>query len=179
MVICSVDLSMSTTGLSIYDTNVNNIIFYSKISTKYGKISKCSEIEKVIYVVDSVLDIAKKYNTDVLVAEDIFIGYVTSKKTAILLAKLRGALEYACNKNKIEFDSISNSNIKKTICSIANIKTNSKSKEDVALAVNTIFSDNSYVQEIGPYCDKQTKSKTSDIYDAIALAVVYKHVHKL
>ena len=172
MIFCSIDLAISTTGICIYDTSKNIPLHCCKISTKYGIISKESEAQRIAYVLDEIFKIMAIYKTKTIVVEDQFIGSITSKKTSMILSRVRGALEYGAIKNKMLVTSISNTTIKKKICEIAGIKSD-RSKETVAKAVLVIYPNNEIVNSIGPYSDNQSKKKTSDIYDALALAVVY------
>ena len=175
MIFCSIDLALSTTGLCIYDTDlVHKVVHYEKISTKYGTIKKQSETQRMVYVIDNIMQIIKRFNAKSIVVEDQFVGFKTSSKTTMTLSRIRGALEYASSKENILVTSINNASIKKNICEIAGIKSDS-SKETVARAVQLIFKDNEYVKSIGAYSDSQSKAKTSDIYDAVALAVIYDY----
>lgn len=165
-----IDGALSFTGWCIMNDKLE-VINCNKISTKYGEVSKWSEDEKIFYIVSSIITIAKDYNADTLIMEAQFIGGLTSKKTAMQLSRLRGALMYACLLNKITIEYIYPSQVKKIISTHGNAD-----KSCVGEAVMNIYKDSEIVKALGPVIDKSNKNKNSDIYDAIA--IVYSHLIK-
>ena len=172
MIFCSVDLAFSTTGLCISDEDLN-ILDVKKITTCYGEIKDKSEDEKIVFICDAIIALCNVWNVTTVILEDQFVG--NNMKTAMQLNRVRGALTYAVLSNKMSIKYIPAVTVKKIVSKYAgvDIHKDCDSKSVIADCVLDIYSDNEIVQRIGKYNNGQNKSKTSDMYDAVALSVAY------
>lgn len=180
---CSVDLAISCTGVSIFKKEkpfkTNHLLHYTKIHTDIGQIKKESEEIRIAYICDKIIELCYNFKCKELVLEDQFINAITSKKTAMQLSRVRGALVYALTKNNIKVIYRNNKKIKKEICEIAGIDSDGQAKgnakEIIYKAIMEIYKNNEYVLKLGPLNNKSNKSKNSDIYDSIALGTIYSY----
>lgn len=182
--ICGIDGALTTSGIAIYDEENHYVYDVSKISTKYGTIKKATEDEKIFFICNKIIDICKKYNVDRLIQEEQFIGGFTSKTTSMQLSRLRGALTYACMYNDIKVDYINTNTITRKILEISKMKKvkGMDKKLIVAKSIQEIYkndfiknSHHKVLDKLGPFSDKQNKDKSSDMYDALAVATVYAY----
>ncbi len=149
---------MTSTGYSVVD-NKENVILSGKIETKKDKFE--SEDERINYIVDEIKNIIKKYENKIELVgiENQFISSRTA--TIMVLRKLLGAVCRMVYKEcSIKTVYLAPTTVKKIITGSGRAK-----KDEVA----------KYIQEncidIGEYSDKTGKKKTSDIYDAIGIAI--------
>lgn len=177
MIICGVDGAISTTGICIYNEINNDLIAVRKISTNYGPIKNETDDNRIVYVVNEIISVCKEFNVEMLILEDQFVGFKTSKKTAMQLSRLRGALMYSCNINNIKIKYMNTNTVAKIVKAVSGL---SFSKEDdkklcVYNSIKEIFKGNSIIENLGEYNNKNNKNKNSDMFDALALIVAYKH----
>lgn len=179
MLYLGIDAALSTTGLAIYDSSLDDIIFIDKISTKYGDIKNKEEDFKIYFICTEIVAIAMKYKVDTVVIEDQFVGFKTSHKTSMQLSRLRGAIAYALYKEmNLNLKYINTNVMKKSITEIGNVCYNKgEPKLIVYNAVRNIYNCNSLILNLGDFNDRQCKDKNSDIFDAIAIARVYANAN--
>lgn len=177
MIICGVDGAISTTGICIYDNDTNDLINVSKISTNYGSIKHDTDDNRIIYVVNEIISICKKFNVEMIILEDQFVGFKTSKKTAMQLSRLRGALMYSCNINNISIKYMNTNSVAKIVKEISGLTFTKEEDKKLCVynSIKEIFKGNSIVENLGEYNNKSNKNKNSDMFDALALIVAYNY----
>lgn len=165
-----IDPSLTSTGWTVRESG--NVIGLGKITT-----SRNSKIEQIIdednrvnYICDELLSIAKAYNISQVKMENQFINKGKGNKNTIGgvlgIIKLKGAIVRTFNFMRCNIIYHEPSVVKKSITGKGNAK-----KEEVADMIIKVFANNDLVQGIGPFDDGNSKkTKTSDIYDAIAIA---------
>lgn len=84
-----IDASPSTTGIAIYDTEINDFILITKIQTKIKKATPTLG-KRIQYICTELSHLLFWHAVDIVVVEDIYINQVSS---AIPLATLRGAIQ--------------------------------------------------------------------------------------
>jgi crossover junction endodeoxyribonuclease RuvC len=181
--ILGIDGSLSSTGWCVHDGNT--VIAVGKIVTKNKAVTKKNskkeivkeyteqekqeeEDRRIMSICEALIGIGGKYNIDAISMEGQFVGGIESKKTALQLSRLRGAIMIMFKLNNIPIKYISPPTVKKIITGKGNCD-----KEVVANMIITMYHNNPIVKNIGPFIDKQCKDKTSDIYDAIGIAASY------
>lgn len=166
--ILGIDGSLSSTGWCVRDDD--KIINGGKITTK--KNPKINEFEdednRIVFICVNILEICKKYNIDNVCMEGQFISAIQSKKTAMQLSRLRGGITTLLKVNGKNIKYRQPSEVKKLITGRGNA-----TKEEVAEAIIRIYENSPFVQNLGPFNDRQCKDKNSDIYDSIAIATCY------
>jgi crossover junction endodeoxyribonuclease ruvC len=146
---------MTSTGWAILEDD--KVIDYGKINTSVKDFE--TEDERINHIVDMI----QEHTTD-LDCVGIENQYISSRtNTIMVLRKLLGATMRMITKNNLTIEYLAPTSVKKIVTG------NGKAtKEDVA----------KYVQDhyinIGEYSDKSGKNKTSDIYDAISIAIAVK-----
>ena len=84
---------------------------------------------------------------------------------------------YSCNINNIKIKYMNTNTVAKIVKEVSGL---SFSKEDdkklcVYNSIKEIFKGNSIIENLGEYNNKNNKNKNSDMFDALALIVAYKH----
>lgn len=144
-IVLGVDLSNTETGYCLSKDG--------KISD-YGTIkpsSTLSPIDKLVYVIEEIQKLIKKFNVDELVIEDIYCGYI---QAFLILGRLQGAIILVWHKLKLRPPIIYRTTTAR--CTIG-IKGNAK-KKDVMEAIN---------KRLG------LKITNDNISDAIVLILTY------
>lgn len=158
MKILGIDPSLSSTGYAIIDSDTKELIKKGRYCT-FKTDSTDDRIQKIILHLKSFNPIIDK-----IALEDGYVG--PSRQTSLALSELRGAIIAYYRYNCYEVDHQAPKAIRKNF----NLPGNAK-KEDVAKEVLKYYPN--LKNEIGPYNDKTGKNKTSDIYDAIAIALSF------
>ena len=158
MNILGIDPSLSSTGYAIVDSDTKELIKKGRICT-FKTDSTDDRIQKIIFHLESFNSMVDKVGI-----EDGFVG--KGKQTSLVLSELRGAIIAYYKYNYYEVNHELPSAIRKNF----NLPGNAK-KEDVAKEVLKYYPN--LESEIGPYNDKTGKNKTSDIYDAISIALSF------
>ncbi len=104
-VLMAVDLSLSNTGVAIFDLN-ENIVNISSISTD----SKEEHPKRIRKIVDEILDLANKFKPMVIVLEKGFFRFAASSAA---LNRVQGAIMYVLHNYDMVF--YSPSTIKKAV----------------------------------------------------------------
>ena len=159
MLILGIDPSLSSTGFAYVDSDTKKILLKGKLNPS----KKLTNDEKIQYIIVS-LELLIPEEIDYIILEDGFIG--KNKKGSLSLAELRGALIAYYKYN--EYHVIHKQ--PKEIRSKFGLPGNAK-KEEVANKVLSLYPE--LLKEIGPYSDGNNKHKTSDIYDAISIALSF------
>lgn len=160
--VLAIDPALSTTGYAVVNMNTLDIAYANKFTTS----SKNSDDFRINEIVSRLFYVATQYPIKYIVLEDGFMGANT--RTALQLATLRGAIIGVFSFNKYLVHHMLPSQIRKELGCGGNAK-----KDQVADAIMAMYPNNKKLAIIGPYSDKQNKSKTSDIYDAISIAVAF------
>ena len=160
--VLAIDPALSTTGYAVIDLNTLELAYINKIVTSPKK----TEDERINEIIMKLFYIACQYPIKYIVLEDGFLG--VNAKTSIQLATLRGAIIGVFSFNKYIVYHMLPSQIRKALGCGGNAK-----KEQVAEEIVKMYPNNKKLNIIGPYSDKQNKSKTSDIYDAISIGVAF------
>lgn len=163
MNILALDLSITSTGYSIVsiegkDKNTCKVKKWGKIETKPKDFK--NEDLRINYIVDTISDIIKDSGEiDILAVENQFIS--PRANTIMILRKLLGAVcRMSYKEYGLEVMYIAPTSVKKFITGSGKAK-----KDDVAKVIRENYID------IGEYSDSTGKKKTSDIYDAISVAI--------
>ena len=179
MIVCGIDGALSTTGIAIMNMDNKDMIEVNKISTKYDKsIKNETEDKRILYICDNIINYCKKHNVDTVIMEDQYISAVTSKQTAMTLCRLRGAIMYALYNNNIDVEYVSTSTMTSSVVALSGVSfpKGFDKKLKCYTALKAIYKDNELFNSIGAFSDKQNKSKTSDMYDAIGLITYYANI---
>lgn len=164
--ILSLDASLSSTGYCVMKNNNEDILTLGKIVTKKGK---QTEEERVYTIVSTIEGIVKEYGVTKVAIENQFLH--KNPKTTMQLSRLRGALVYMLMANNCIIEHIQPSSVRKLM-----MDNGSASKEEVASFIQEKYKEENKVIELGEFCDRNCKAKNSDIYDAIAIALAFKHI---
>jgi len=153
MVILGIDASLNSTGYAVLKDGV--LIAYGKIVPKKKKLST---------IAITITEIIEKHKPDLVRMEDGFIG--KNKKTALVLAKVRGIIEMLVESKNIPINLYEPTTIKRQIGG-----SGKATKEQVYIRLAATFKMDKLFKTIGTYSEKHNKDKTDDIYDAIAIAL--------
>lgn len=156
--ILGLDASLSCTGRCILEKN--NVISYGKIQTKKSDFD--NDLQRLKHITDEIEKIAIQNKIKIAALEDSIP--VKSSRSVMQLNILKGELIRALQMNQIDIDLIFPSSVKKLVTGNGRA-----TKEDVAKYIQENYID------IGEYSDKQGKNKTSDIYDAISIAIAHNN----
>lgn len=163
MVIVGLDPSITSTGYALIDSDDKHIIKCGRIRTS----PKNSTNERIMFIIKELEFIYSIYLANIceiqsVMFEDGFIG--PNKKGSLDLAELRGALMAYHSYKHLEVYRKQPTAIRKQFGLPGNAK-----KDEVAKKVSKLYPN--LEEEIGPYSDKNNKYKTSDVYDAISIAL--------
>lgn len=158
MRIIGFDPSLSSTGWCLLKDN--KIECFGTIKTEKGD-------KRYYKIYNAVLDLLDKYSPEEVHIETPFIG--TNSRTGIELAQCRGVILLLCEAFDIPLVNFAPQEVKKKITGNGRAE-----KSLVASEIIKIFKEDDKIKEIGPFSDKNNKNKTSDIYDALAVAYVNK-----
>lgn len=166
--IIGIDASLSCTGWCYLDFDTRELIKYGKICTRASDFK--DEIERCVCIKDEILyRIVKAPVMDVALEG----GYVGSNpRTGLQLGLLRGMILGSCSDHKYNYSLEAPSAIRKALGLNGNAK-----KEEVYEFLQDYYKDCPKFHEIGEFSDRQNKSKTSDIYDSIGIALAYSFIH--
>ena len=165
--VLAIDPALSTTGYAVVNMKTLELAYIDKFKTS----PKNSDDFRINEIVAKLFCVASQYPIKYIVLEDGFLGKNVS--TALQLATLRGAIIGTFSFNKYIVYHMLPSQIRKLLGCGGNAK-----KEQVAEEIVKLYPNNKKLEIIGPYSDKQNKDKTSDIYDAIAIAVAFIKLSK-
>lgn len=160
--VLAIDPALSTTGYAVINMNTLELAYINKITTS----SKHSDDFRINEIVTKLFCIASQYPIKYIILEDGFLG--KNPRTSLQLATLRGAIIGVFSFNKYIVHHMLPSQIREMLGCGGNAK-----KEQVAEEIQKLYPNNKKLEIIGPYSDKQNKSKTSDIYDAISIGVAF------
>lgn len=159
--IFSLDLSVSSTGWAYYDSTTKTVLGCGKIQT--NKKDFVSEDERINHIVDEIrkiiedLSVGKK-QAEIIGIENQFVGKSFS---IMVLRKLLGCVvRMAYKELHIGVVYIAPTSVKKYVTGKGKAD-----KSEVAEVIKEKYYDP------GEYSDKPGKNKTSDIYDAIGIAI--------
>ena len=163
MVIMGIDASLSSTGYSVLTIFDNSDI--------RGEITKCGVIQtkkgdfenedsRIFHICKELAKIMLSNNVTQVVIEEQFMA--RNSRTVLSLRKMLGAIMYLVYEMGLDLDYLYPTSVRKLLLNDGKAK-----KEDVAKYIRE------NVIDIGEYSDKAGKNKTSDIYDATALALAY------
>lgn len=158
----ALDLSISSTGYCVIDEK-ENILSYGKIQTQKKDFE--TEDKRICYICNEIEKIMIENNINIGVFEDQYAG--RNVKTFMLLRKCLGAVMKTFDNNNISCKYLSPSEVRKTVCNVGNAK-----KERIANYIRKHYLD------LGEFNDKPSKSKNSDIYDAVALGLAIVKINK-
>lgn len=164
--ILSLDASLSSTGYCVMNQENEELVEIGKISTSP---KKQTEEERIFTIVSKIDEVIKQYNVTHVAIENQFLH--KNPKTTMQLSRLRGALDYVIMANGCSIEHIQPSSVRKLIMDNGNAD-----KEEVARFIQDKYKDDSKVIDLGEFCDRTCKAKNSDIYDAIAIALAFKHI---
>jgi len=164
MKILGLDASLSSTGYSIFEDE--ELKGYGLIKTK-----KTDE-NRFFKIYSEIKHIIKENNIKCIIMEDGYIGM--NRQHSMEITKVRGIIQLIGEMENITTFVLSPMSIKKYIAGKGNAK-----KEDVYNTLCRIFENNLIFNSIGPYSDIERKNikKTSDIYDAISIALCYRYIN--
>lgn len=161
--ILAIDPSLSSTGWAVIGINTQMVEKGGAFKTS----AKETTDERIHSVCRKLFEEARKYPIAHIILEDGYIG--NNAKTGLQLASLRGALIEIFTWYGYKVHHMKPTEIRSMFAQKGNA-----SKEDIANAIRAFYGeDSTLIAEIGPYSDKQNKSKTSDIYDAISIGLAY------
>lgn len=165
--VLAIDPALSTTGYAIITIDTEEIICLDKFITT----NEQPQDERIDCIITKLFQVANHYSVKHIALEDGFFG--VNARTALQLAALRGATIGLFKFNKYPVVHMLPSVVRKYFGCGGNAK-----KEQVAAKVCEIYGNNEKLIAVGPYSDKQNKSKTSDIYDAISIGVAFARFKK-
>lgn len=153
------DPSLSSTGWVVLEDN--KILDFGLIKTAKTDTKRYSKI--FFYI----MELLKKYEPDEIHIETPFVG--KNSRTAIELSRVQGGIFILSESMSINLVSFAPQEVKKQITGSGR-----GDKSEVAKKMIEILKDDIKIKEIGAFSDKSNKKKTSDIYDALAVAYVNK-----
>lgn len=166
--ILSIDPSLSSTGYAVINYDTSELINVEKFTTS----SKNSDDFRINEIVTKLFSVAATYPVTEVVLEDGFVG--PSQRSSLQLATLRGAIIGVFQFNRYSVYHMQPASIRKALGCGGHAK-----KDEVAMAIINLYGpENKIIKRIGPYSDKQNKSKTSDMYDAIGIGLAYTKLFK-
>ena len=159
MRILGIDASLSSTGYCVIEYWENKevkVIATGVIQTKKDKFD--NEDWRIYHICNELSNLIKEHEVNKVAIEEQFMA--RNSKTVLALRKMLGAIMYMVCSMDLNIDYIYPTTVRKLLLN------NGKAKKDEVAA---------YIQaniiDVGEYSDKPGKKKTSDIYDAIAVAV--------
>lgn len=176
MKLLTLDLSISSTGFCI--VNNDKILKCGRIVTE-GKIlsskskkhleyeyfyANPNEDNRIYYIASTINELIKQYNIDTICIENQYIG--RNPKTGLTLSKAKGSVVYVGLDNNVDIHYLQPTKIRKLL--------NNKGGSDKELI--SLYIRRNYI-DIGEFSDKTGKSKTSDIYDAIGVAIAFMKIN--
>lgn len=169
MRIMALDASLSSTGLAIYDTTMEDFVKADKIRTSVKKATP-TQARRVEYICTELSHLLFWNAVDLVLIEDIYIGML-QPSSVIPLAILRGAIQETIY--GLEYDELlvaESSKIKKEVVGKGNA-----SKEDVYNELKKKYAHSKVVIEAlgDELICKNNSNKNEDISDAIALIDAY------
>lgn len=165
--VLALDASISSTGFAIVDFD-NTLLEFGKITTKKSKNidNDMDNDNRIVIIANAISELFKKYTITEVSMENQFVR--NNIKTAMQLSRLRGALMMVCKLNGAVLSYPTPSQIRNNLMS-----NGSATKEEVAEYVRAFYLNDSRVQALGEFNDRQCKDKNSDIYDAISIALAH------
>ena len=158
--ILGLDVSIASTGLAIYAPETDRVTYAAKISTTTAH---GTNLERVHRIVTAIKDDMGQ-GVSAVAYED---GYMSKNMmTGMTLSWVRGAIAYALYKYKP--CPMLPSEVKRIL-----IGNGAGKKYDVAEYVAKNYAKDLKMLGIGGYNDGSGKDKTSDMYDAMAVAIAY------
>lgn len=172
MNLLSLDLSVSSTGFCII--HEDKIVKCGRIVTEGKELSARSKKhldyeyfyanpneDKRMYYISMIIDnLIEKYKITDVVIENSFMG--KNPKTGLLLSKLKGFSAQISMYNSCNVHYLLPTEIRKLL--------NNRGGSDKELV--SLYIRRNYI-DVGAFSDKPGKNKTSDIYDAIAVALAF------
>lgn len=158
MTILGLDLSLSSSGRCIFSNN--KVITYGKIMTKKKDFE--DDLDRLKYIADEVQQIINEHQVDFAVIEDSVPA--KRSRSVMQLNILKGEVIRTLTLNFIPVGLLFPATVKKLVTG-----NGKSSKEEVAQYIRENYID------CGEYDDSQSKKKTSDIYDAIAIAIAWNN----
>lgn len=170
--VLALDASISSTGFAVVDYD-NTLLDCGKITTKKNKKvdNDIDDDNRIVIIANAISELFKKYNMKEVSMENQFVR--NNIKTAMQLSRLRGALMMICKLNGATLYYPTPSQIRSDL-----MNNGSATKEEVAEYVRLFYINNSMVQALGEFNDRQCKDKNSDIYDAISIGLAYNKTVK-
>lgn len=157
MIIMGIDASLSSTGYCVLSSTDNvEILKTGVIQTKKDEFE--NEDARIFHICKNLLKIMIDNKVEKVAIEEQFMS--KNSRTVLSLRKMLGAIMYAVFDLGIDIDYLYPTTIRKLLLDNGKAK-----KEEVATYIRKNIID------VGEYSDKAGKKKTSDIYDAIAVAV--------
>lgn len=160
MVIMGIDASLSSTGFCIVESNNQkiDIIKTGVIQTKKDDFK--TEDLRIFYICKELAKLILTYYVSKIAIEEQFMA--RNSKTILSLRKMLGAIMYLVCDMGLELDYLYPTTVRKLLLDNGKAK-----KEEVAKYIRE------NIMDLGEYSDKSGKKKTSDIYDATAIALAY------
>lgn len=163
--ILSLDASLSSTGYCVMKKESDTIIDMGKITTK----PKQEEQDRIFYTCSIVRELVVRYGITDVVIEAQFLQ--RNPKTTMQLSRLRGALDFVLMDLGCKIEHLGPSTVRKLMMNNGNA-----GKEEVAEYIQDKYREDEKVINLGEFCDRNCKAKNSDIFDAIAIALAFKHI---
>lgn len=136
----------------------------------YGLVKTTKDTpQRFYYIYNEFKKLIKQYKPNKVHVETPFFGQ--NAQTGLNLAYVRGGLLVLCEGLKIPMISFTPREVKKYVAGEGKAE-----KEDVANSLSKIFENDEIFKTIGPFVDKNNKNKTSDIYDALGVAITEKNL---
>lgn len=156
----AIDASLSSTGYALMVDG--DITLVGRVTTK----SKEDEDGRVLIIAKHLMDICINHRINTIIIEDQYLRM--NPKTSMQLSRLRGAIVAVLGMLHVKAIYYTASEIKKTVTGNGAAK-----KDEVANEVLNTYKNNKTVTNIGPFIDGTGKNKTSDMYDAVAIAMCH------
>ena len=158
MVTMGIDASLSSTGYCIleFKNDRAEIIKVGVIQTKKDDFK--SEDLRIFHICKELAKLMLTYDVSKVAIEEQFMA--RNSKTVLSLRKMLGAIMYLVCDMGLDLSYIYPTTVRKLL-----LNNGRATKEEVAKYIRNNIID------IGEYSDKSGKKKTSDMYDAIAIAV--------
>lgn len=155
--ILAIDPSLTSTGYCVMSEHETIHEVWKITST-----SKSTVNERITKILKTLSDFVDSYEITEIAMEDGFIG--KNRKGSMDLAKLRGAIIGHFSLQDCTIYEKEPSEVRKDLGLGGNA-----SKEEVANHILFLYPE--LLEILGPYSDKQNKKKTSDMYDAVSIAL--------
>ena len=155
-----IDASLSSTGVCIVESNneTMNIVKVGVIQTKKDDFK--TEDLRIFHICKELAKLILTYDVDKVAIEEQFMA--RNSKTVLSLRKMLGAIMYLVCDMGLELDYLYPTTVRKLLLNNGKAK-----KEEVAKYIRE------NIVDLGVYSDKTGKEKTSDMYDATAIALAY------